>query len=286
MAENCGTRLAKDPNMKILNNSMTLLVGITAAYCAGISAVSAATVVVTPSTVPTLDTTHWSSAYLGDNSGGGNSTITNTAAHDGNGSIELFGDRTRFVNGNYYGGALSPSQGLLSNVQSLTFDWSVAVGSTSSLIPSASPALILYVQDGSSRSQLIWEGAYNGYALQSSVTQGTWYTSGASDRFYKSGDNDPNTAPALADFATLVTRYGYTPTAYISAIGVGVGSTIGSGYHAFADDITLTTKTGASTTYNFETNAPTSTVPDTGSTLALLGLATLALVGVRQKLVA
>ena len=271
--------------MKISPLRLSLFASIAVACCSTVSVATASTVTVLPSTT-TLDQTHWSSAFLGDNSGGGNSTITATAPHDGNGSIELFGDRTRFVNGNYYAGASAPSQGLLSNVQSLTFDWSVAVGSSAgSLISAYTPALILYVQDGTSRSQLIWEGAYNGYTDPSSVTKGTWYTSGANDRFYKNGDNDPNTAPVLADFATLVTRYGYSSNAYISAIGVGVGSTASSSYHAFADDITLTTKSGVSTTYNFETNAPASgpSVPDTGSTLALLGLAAFVLVGARQK---
>ena len=259
-----------------------VLLATTAACFSLVSLATADTITVLPSNVLIPDKTHWSSADLGDNSGGGNSTITATAPHDGNGSIELFGDRTRFVNGNYYGASPLTSQGLLSSVQSFTFDWSVAIGSTSNLIAAYSPALILYIQDGTSRSQLIWEGAYNGQASADSVTKGTWYTSGASDKFYRSGTS-PNDGLALSDFSSLQSLYGYSSNAYISALGVGVGSSVGSGYHAFADDITLTFKSGASTKYNFEANAATSAVPDTGSTFALLGLATLALIGARQK---
>ncbi len=117
-----------------------------------------------------------------ENSGGGSSAITGTAPRSGNGSVEMTGDRTRFVGlGNFYS-SLS-NLGLLSDVNSLTFDWMVAVGSVGTgpgAAASYSPGLRLHIWDGNQRSELIWENAYNGSAP---AVQGTWYTSGASDNF-------------------------------------------------------------------------------------------------------
>ena len=45
--------------------------------------------------------TTWAS-LPGENSAGASATITNAAPRNGNGSVELVGDRTRYTNGNYY----------------------------------------------------------------------------------------------------------------------------------------------------------------------------------------
>lgn len=216
---------------------------------------------------------------VGENGGGGASVITGAAPRSGNGSVELTGDRTRFVGlGNFYSPA--SNLGLLSSLTDFTFDWMVAVGSAGTgagAAASYSPALRLHIWDGTQRSELIWENAYNGSAA---VVQGTWYSSGSGDNFwrYETGVGDSliyNRSIVDWSFSS-----GYSSAAYIAGISVGVGSTAGANYHAFADNVTLSFGTNT-TTYNFETSG--GTVPDGGTTLALLGGALTGLGALRRK---
>jgi hypothetical protein len=213
----------------------------------------------------------------GENSGGGSSAITNTAPRSGNGSLELFGDRTRFFG---LGSPYNPASnlGLLSSLTSITFDWSIAPGSTSPLGNDYTPALRLHLWDGAQRSELIWEGAYNG--TYGSTTPGTWYSSGADDNFWQFQSGIGATLiynRSVADWQSI-----YGSGAYIAAVSVGVGSSAGGSYHAFADNVTLTFAGGASTTYNFETRS--ASVPDSGSTIALLGAALIAVAACNRRL--
>jgi hypothetical protein len=183
-----------------------------------------------------------------ENSGGGSSAITSNAPRSGNGSLEMYGDRTRFFGlGNPY----SPTSnlGLLSDLEDFRFDWMVATnsaGSGAGANPAYSPALRIHIWDGSQRSELIWENAYNG---PTAVTKGTWYSSGSDDNFWQFVSGVGATLiynRSIDDWKSY-----YSPNAYISAVSVGVGSSAGSGYHAFADNIVLDFGNG-STTYNFE----------------------------------
>lgn len=205
------------------------------------------------------------------NSGGGSSAITGSAPHLGNGSVELHGDRTRFQ-------MQSSNLGLLNDVLSLTFDWSIAIGSTSNLSADYTPALRLLVVDGNQFSELIWEGAYNG--TYGNTTKGQWYSSGANDKFYRyvSGgpgltlDQGAQVNQSLTTWASGTNSGGnqwYSDSALVYSISLGAGSSVGSGYQAYADNVTYTTTTG-STSYNFELRA--GTVPEPAS-LALVGLA-------------
>lgn len=209
----------------------------------------------------------------GENTGGGSAAITTTAPRSGNGSVEMHGDRARFFGlGNPFDS--SSSIALLSDIQSFTFDWSVATDSISKLSPDYTPALRLHIWDGTQRSELIWEGAYNSV---SGLSKGTWYTTGTDDNFwqYKAGIGDSLIYNNdISDWQGV-----YSKDAYIAGISVGLGSSVGSGYHAFVDNVTLTLKSGQSSTYNFEVAAP-----DGGSTLALLGLASMGMLGVSRKL--
>jgi hypothetical protein len=74
---------------------------------------------------------------------------------------------------------------------------------------------------------------------------------------------------------------GYSANAYISAVSIGVGSSAGAGYHAFADNLTLSFGANNTTTYNFE--ATGGSVPDGGTTLVLLGGALTGLGVLRRK---
>lgn len=240
----------------------------------------AAAVTVTPSTMS------WGNPP-GENGGTGSAAITGTAPRSGNGSIEMFGDRTRWVGlGNFYNPA--SNLGSLNSVLSLAFDWAVAVGSASNYDPDYTPALRLHIWDGSQRSELIWEGAYNG--VYGNMTEGVWYSSGVADKFYRfqtgqgvTLDNSAQVNQTLAQWISGANSGGqqwYSDSAYVSAISVGVGSGVGNGYHAFADNIAINFGTAGLTTYNFELSA--AAVPEPG-TMALLGLGLAGLLAARRR---
>lgn len=226
------------------------------------AAAHAAEIVVTPGTLT------WVSP-ASENSGGGSSTITGTMARSGNGSVELTGDRTRlFGLGNPYSSASNLGQ--LSQLSSLTFDWAIAGNSSSNLHPDYTPALRVHVFDNGVRSELIWEGAYNGTYGATDVD--TWYTSGTNDSFHRwvsgSGPTFDGGSQVNLGLAGWTGSGYYSTAAYISGFSIGAGSSVGSGYHAFADNVTIVLD-GVSTTYNFELAA--AEVPEPG-TIALLGL--------------
>ncbi len=203
------------------------------------------------------------------------SAITGSAPRSGNGSLELTGDRTRFFGlGNPYDS--TSNLGLLSDLTDFRFDWSVAVGSSQGTTPNYSPALRLHIWDGAQRSELIWENAYNG---PTTVVQGMWYSTGTDDNFsqYVAGVGDSLIYNrSISDWSSL----GYSANAYIAGVSIGVGSSAGSTYHAFADDLVLSFGVN-STTYNFEASA--ASVPDGGATLLLFGSALAGFAALRRK---
>jgi hypothetical protein len=213
-----------------------------------------------------------------ENSKGGSSTITATNARSGNGSLEMTGDRTRmFGLGNPYSAA--SNLGLLDQLSRLTFDWAIGQGD-SSYSPDYTPALRVTVFDKGERSELVWEGAYNGTYGHTALD--TWYSTGVNDLFWRNvagqgvtfNDQDSQVNMTLADWEA--SNY-YSDAAYIAGFSVGLGSGAGKNYLAFADNVTIGLK-GVSTTYNFET----ANVPEPGS-LALLGLGLAGAVAARRK---
>lgn len=232
---------------------ISVIAGCVAVGFAGISTASAA--VVLPGD-PT-----WANPPSENGNGTGSSAITATAPYDGNGSLELHGDRTRFIGlGNPYSSA--GGLFLLNQVASFTFDWSVAVGSTQGTTPGYTPALRFHIWDGAQRSELIWEGAYNGFGAGNLPVQGSWYSTDSADFFWKY-DNTAGAGVAIYNRTITDWQSIYSPNAKVVGISVGVGSSAGAGYHAFADDIEIVLANGT-TTYNFEATA----VPEPSTYLA------------------
>lgn len=219
-----------------------------------------------------LPNTTWSTPYPTENSGGGSSTITSTAAHDGNGSVEMFGDRTRYALGNYYDP--SSNLGLVQSVLGIAFDWMIAANSSGGYNVDQTPALRIHIFDNGKRSELIWEGAYNG--TYGHTTRNTWYETTFSDLFYQNVSGAGVTLSGGSQVNQTVQAWegAYSANAYVSAISVGVGSGFSSNYHAFADDVVFATRAG-STTYNFEVSPAATKVPEPAS----IGLLAAGLIG-------
>ncbi|RYY06004.1 MAG: PEP-CTERM sorting domain-containing protein [Alphaproteobacteria bacterium] len=244
------------------NMRFTHTAAIATALAASVYAIapaSAATVVV--NTVAPLPTATTWGTIPGENTGGGTAAVTSTVAQSGNGSLEMRGDRTRSQLGIQYAAAIT-NLGALSNVTGLTFDWRIAGDSTNGLNPDLTPALRLLIQDGATRKELIWEGAYNG--TYGNTARDTWYSSTTADKFYITGGN-VNDGQTIAQWASQLTG------ATVSGFSVGVGSSASAGYHAFADNVTYSTTTG-STTYNFDVASGMGAVPEPATwTLMLVG---------------
>ena len=203
----------------------------------------------------------------GENSAGASAVITASQPRNGNGSVELSGDRTRFQLGIQYGGFTNLMP--LSGVTGLSFDWRIAGNSVNNYNPDYTPALRLLVQDGSQRSELIWEGAYNG--TYGNTLRDTWYSTSFADNFYQFVAGSGVTLVGGAQSNKTITSWisqNYSANAYVSGLSVGDGSGALATYHAFADDVVLGTSNGT-TTYNFEVAASTA-VPEPASMALLL----------------
>lgn len=236
--------------------SAAIAASLTASLFA-ISPASAATAVVTDVSGPPTATT-WGTIATENT---GSAVVSTTAARNGNGSLEMRGDRVRAQVGIQYA-PFRTNLGALSDVTALTFDWRIAGDSTNGLNPDYTPALRLLVQDGNQRSELIWEGVYNN--TYGNTKRDTWYSSGDNDNFYQfvagSGVTLNNGSQVNKSLTSWISS-NYSSNAFVSGFSVGVGSSASSAYRAFADNVTLTTAAG-STTYNFEAAPIAGAVPE------------------------
>ena len=215
---------------------------------------------------PTSDGTSFtaSSTELRQNSDAtwSSATITSDTALSSDGSLELTGNRTRVYND------LSGLELSLDSIQSLTADYLVVNGGSGGGIQS--PAFRVYVNDGGTISELIWEATYNGGNNLGNVD-----SVAGTDLFwrYTTGCGYVGTGGCASGSYVMNTLTGwagsplFSDTAMIIGIGVGQGGGAGDSFHAYADNLTLNTTLG-STTYNFQ-SAPAVPEPGTWATMLL-----------------
>ena len=181
---------------------------------------------------------------------GASATVTDSVARSGNGSLEIRGDRTRFATGSIYPNAATTPIVALNQVTGLTFDWRLAADSVTNpgYNPDYTPALRLHIWDAGAgvRREIIWEGAYNN--TYGNTQRDTWYSTTLNDKFYVGAGNE-NAGVTIAQWAQS-----YAAGSFVGGISVGNGSGALTTYHAFADNVTLTTGAG-STTWNFNLTA-------------------------------
>jgi hypothetical protein len=200
----------------------------------------------------------------GEDTGGGSATINSGVVTDADGSLNITGDRSRVQTGVQYGGApgYPTNTGVSANsIVDLTGDYVINSLGTNS---AATPAFRVLIQDGSARSELIWEGAYNDPATNEGLGAGSadagdlfWqYVAGCGATLVGGGCTNTGTyvLHTLADWGDL-----YSADAFVSALSIGVGSGAGSGFDANVDNVAFTTDAGT-TRYNFTTQ--TAAVPE------------------------
>lgn len=189
----------------------------------------------------------------GENTGGGSGTITTQNVTDTDGSLNITGDRARVQTGVQYGGGTNT--GVFANsIVDLTGNFFTnTLGSN----VSATPALRVLIQDGSVRSELIWEGAYNnntGLGFGSADT-GDLFWQFVSGQGATLGNTFGYTMFTLANWGNT-----YSSSAFVSGLSIGVGSSAGSGFNANVDNLAFTTDAG-STGYNFAAS-PVAAIPE------------------------
>lgn len=182
----------------------------------------------------------WSNPAGENGNGTGSAAITTDSARAGNGSVELHGDRTRWVLGSLYDN--TSNLGLFSDFTDLAFEYQIdPLSTTSCCDPKYSPALRVVVWDGDTKLDFVWEQAYQAGAYGAAGDIGTWNTVGAGGTFFKNGTSELDQR-TVASWAS-----GLSANAYVGAVYIGVGSGIGAGYTAYADNVIAN-----GTTYNFE----------------------------------
>lgn len=152
------------------------------------TAIAADNVVSTTSQTVTIGGVGFGSSPGGTENTGGGATAINanragTAGGAGDvGSLEVKGDRSRYIIGNLFGTTASPGF-LLSDLRSMTWDWNVGVNGTGQR--HAAPVGRVIVADaGGARAELIWEYVYNGGTDGVNAPTDQWLTVGSDARWY------------------------------------------------------------------------------------------------------
>ncbi|MGH6987878.1 MAG: hypothetical protein ACRED9_13710 [Caulobacteraceae bacterium] len=193
----------------------------------------------------------WSSPPS-ENSGGGAVAIVGTPSYGGNGSLQMTGDRGRFVLGGLIGLYGDPSTyannlGPLSDFTDLSFSYEIDPASTSLLDPKYSPALGLVIWVGGTREDLIFEQAYQAGGYGSEGPIGTWNTTSSTSLFYLQQEGNVNDDRTITQWLSDSSLNG----AVVGGIYAGVGGGPGSEYKAYVGDIVAN-----GTTYDFISSVP------------------------------
>lgn len=225
---------------------------------------------------------------VGERGGLGYTAVTSTAPRaapgtpGSSGSLEIHGDRSRYVIGSIYenfNGAPAISISSLADIRSLVFDWQTANATASQL--HAAPAVRLHIMDNGIRSEMIWEWVYNG-GVAGTQAPGGWQTSGANDLFYlnvrdndgaaflaqNSGVSGLSIEGAAGGSGVVYLNGGqlnnsigawqsyFSSNAFITGFSFGAGSGFGSGFVGFLDNVRINKATADdSVTINFEAAA-------------------------------
>lgn len=242
---------------------------------------------VTPTTVVPGFGTSW---YSIGNSGGGSSSITAFTGIDGDGAAELRGDRTRLAIGNIFPSNTSPlpAVGLLSNVTSFSYRWTVtSLGS--GVVTAQAPALRLHVldplnnrriefvfEDGEQSSPQFVAGAGSlGTVYSGDFFSGRVYafTGGSGRGLYTAGGALIPGSDSAQTLASLISTLNVS-NATVTGVSLGVGSSVGGEFIGYADAVTLRFGTDPELQMNF--------IPTPGA-MGLLGLAGIAAISRRRR---
>lgn len=267
-----------------------------AAVVAAVAALPAAaqTVIVTPS-----NPQGWAANSV---NAGSSTSITSAQPRDGNGSLQMGGTqsngvaiRTRFEKDQDYG--------LLSSLQSFSFDWRRDGSSTVGGIQAPAFRLLVASTDpgagGSTRfSEFIWEYTYNGPGSAPTDSWQSVTTSLSSGIFWRNVSPSSTRGPQAANCSFTPgnpTPAYQTLTAWLSGgcvgtdariygISVGVGgipANDGQSFLGYADNIGIKSNgANQAIVYNFETSAVVTPEP---ATYALVGAGLLGLGGVARR---
>ena len=213
--------------------------------------------------------------------GTGSAFVSTAAPRSGNGSLEVRGDRSRYVIGNIYGttdevyGPTALSQSLFNyrQLNNYTFDWQV--GTPTAAAGSGAhntPAVRLHIIDNGIRSEMIWEGVYNGGAAGVAPATG-WQTAGADSLFYlnlRSGpsigvytENGQQVNRTISQWQSF-----FSDSAYVTGLSFGAGSGFGSQFVGYVDNVNVGVADNLFK-INFETTA--AAVPEPASWAMMIG---------------
>jgi hypothetical protein len=212
---------------------------------------------------------------------GATAFVSKTAPRNGNGSLQINGDRTRYVIGNIYRttdpvyGAPAASQSLFkfSDLTSLTFDWRVT-SPTAGGGAHNTPAVRAHIIDGNVRAEMIWEGVYNGGASGVAPASG-WQVVGSGTTFYMNVREGGSTFLANAGAGYGLADAGgqtgvvtlnnsqqnrqignwqslFSADAYVTGLSFGSGGGFGTNFVGFIDNVGVRSPNGNNFVVNFE----------------------------------
>jgi len=195
-------------------------------------------------------------------------TITSNTALEADGSLQISGTLNRVQNANQFGATTAQSLGLANDLVSLTGDFLVT---NSSVDGFQSPAFRVFIQDGTQRSELIYEAVYNG-----GYTVGTESNVTANSFFYQNiaGAGVTNLNGGILLLTLEAFGNTYNGNAFISAFGVGNGNCPNgavncANFSALADNLALTTTAGTRSV-NFAASSVAGAVPEPGTWAMML----------------